>query len=161
MTGPEQHDELVSDLERAKPLDALRAEVAGLHGQLEDLRQSTTVAALGRVAREASALLRAMTHEDITVGPVGFDGARANLAEALGSFAEAAGADLVAAGLGYGPLADELAVEKATEDEVCPECHGRSSRSWDPCQRCKGSGRIDPFDFGIRTATVARGRDAP
>lgn len=78
---------------------------------------------------------------------------------------ESVEADLAAAGkraveLENGPLAKELAAEKAAEDAVCPECHGRSSRSWGPCPRCKGSGRIDPSDFGIPTTQVARGRNA-
>ena len=52
-----------------------------------------------------------------------------------------------------------------------PECHGTkkvthlpegyaSSRASMRCPRCKGAGQIDPFEFGIRTATVALGRDA-
>ena len=126
MTGPEYHDELVSDLERTKPLDALRAEIAGLHAQLEDLRQNKTVAALGRVASDASAFLRAM---DEVTGTVGFLDHRANLAEALVAFTREAETDLAAAGkraveLQHGPLAEELAAEKAAEDAVCPECHG-------------------------------------
>ena len=35
-----------------------------------------------------------------------------------------------------------------------------SSRASMRCPRCKGAGQIDPFDFGIRPATVARGRNA-
>jgi len=58
----------------------------------------------------------------------------------------------------------------------CPECHGtKKVKRLDlspgdgpgvveevvvTCPRCKGSGRIGAFDFGIRTATVARGRGA-
>ena len=151
MTTAEYHDELVSDLERAKPLDALRAEIAGLQAQVEDLRQGKTVAALGRVARDANALLRAMsTTSEFRMEPVGFDELRSNLSEALEAFTKEAEADLAAAvmrsvELEHGPLTDELASEKATEDAVCPECHGRSSRSrrtWYPCPRCKGLGQI-------------------
>lgn len=166
--------------------DALKAEIAGLRAQLEDLRRSKTVAALGRVAGDASALLYAMSAADEIraadeffavedggdgpdrLGPVAFGELRDNLAGALRSFTDAAEADLAAAGkravgLQNGPLTDELVAEKATEDAGCPECHGfglKATRRPGSCPRCKGSGQIDPFDFGIRTATVARGRDA-
>ncbi len=185
MTGPEYHDELVNHLEGAKALDALRAEIAGLQAQVEDLRQGKTVAALGRVARDANALLRAMsTTSEFRMEPVGFDELRSNLSEALEAFTKEAEADLAAATkrsreLEHGPLADELAAERAAESMTCPKCHGSGNvggspeqrpvpahlttgpgSPWPTCLRCKGSGRINSFDFGIRPATVARGRDA-
>lgn len=109
---------------------ALRAEFAGLHAQLEDLRQSKTVAALGQVASDASALLRDMSAADeCGYGPAGFNELRSNLAEALAAFAKEAKADLAIVAkrtveLEHGPLFAELASEEATEDAVCPECHG-------------------------------------
>lgn len=143
---------------RAKAHDGLHAEIAGLHAQLEDLRQSKTVAALGRVAGAASALLRTMADEDKKQGwrsNVGFGDLRSSLAEALRAFAVEFEADLAllrkrSVELEHGPLAAELAAEKDAEDAVCPECHGRSSRSWDPCPRCKGSGQIDPSEAEAR-----------
>lgn len=72
---------------------------------------------------------------------------------------ESVEADLAAAGkraveLENGPLAKELAAEKADEEAVCPECHGTKKA----CPLCKG--RTDPFDFGIPTTQVTRGRNA-
>ena len=162
MTGPEYHDELVGDLERAKPLDALRAEIAGLQAQVEDLRQGKTVAALGRVARDANALLRAMSvadeiRTDEPMEPVVFYELRSNLSEALEAFTKEAEAeaDLAAATkrsreLEHGALAKELAAERAAEDAVCPECHGRGVtkvqisglQTTFKCPRCKGIGQI-------------------
>ncbi len=143
MNSAQYGDEIEGNRVRTEAVVALRAEVAGLQAQVEDLRQSKTAgartaAALGRVARDAGSLLQAMAHEDeLGLGDVGFDSLRSNLAGALEGFMDAAEVDfmdaaevdLVAAAkraveLENGPLSKELAAEKATEDAVCPECHG-------------------------------------
>ncbi len=124
------HDELEGHREETKALDALRAEIAGLQAQVEDLRQGKTVAALVQVASDASALLKAMSDADKRQGwrsMVGFGDLRSSLAEALGVFTEEAEADLAVAAakrsveLQNGPLSKELAAEKVAEAAVCPE----------------------------------------
>lgn len=108
--------------------------------------ESAEVALARAVARDASALLRAMD------GTADLTGHQSAVREALRT------------ALQHGPLAKELAAERADEDAVCPECHGTKKvasvieKDFVTCPRCKG--RIDPFDFGVPTAQVARGRDA-
>lgn len=55
--------------------------------------------------------------------------------------------------------------EPALAGTVCPECHGARKlgrRDVMPvdCPRCKGSGVIPTFEFGIRSEKVSRGRNA-
>lgn len=114
-------------------------------------------ASLRRVATVACALLLSMDVDE-AMGLGAFGEERDRLRTAIRDLDSCIGVELE-----HGPLTAELAAEKAVEDAVCPECHGTKRVTEEvlvACRRCGGSGQIDPFDFGIRPAQVARGRDA-